>query len=514
MTHPKTFPTMLIILDGFGYTQNPIGNAPAQALMPTWHYFLKKYPSTLLHASGEYVGLLPNCIGNSEVGHLTLGSGRVIKSALKKFHEVIDNGSFFENKCLIEKFKKLQENDQALHLMGLLSDAGVHSHEKHLYALITLAAQLGLKKVYIHPFLDGRDVAPQSAETYLQRLEDLCKKLNCGTIATLHGRFYAMDRDNNWERTQITYNVLTGQDKQTLFSSWQEALHKYYEQNMSEEFLYPCIINSHDTIKKGDGVFFFNFRPDRGRQLTTFFMHNTLQCPLSFFMTTTRFESTLRNQVLFEQEYIAHTLLDELAQHKTDPHHKVILIAETEKYAHVTYFFKGMRDEEAPYEQRILIPSLKIRNYIEHPEMSAPKITEYALTSLRTTTGFFYVINYANADMVGHSGNLQATIKACSILDQQLTFLYKEVVEKRKGTLFITADHGNAETKIDAKTGNPWTAHTTNPVLFVAINEKYKNMTHDAMLTQPAFGLAHVAPTILTHLGIKIPKQMEQGIIF
>ena len=526
-------PTMLIILDGFGYRKNADGNAIKAANMPNWKEWLKVYPNCLLKASGEAVGLLPGYMGNSEVGHTCMGSGRIVKTTLAKFHEAINNKSFFKNELLLKNFEKLKKENKTLHLMGLLSDAGVHSHECHLHAFIQLASMVGLKKVFIHAFLDGRDTPPKSAATYLQRLDDICKKFNCGTLTTMHGRFYAMDRDNNWDRTKVSYEILTArQDPSTELRAngrvnlstaknlknvtWQQALEDSYAKNITDEFFYPIQLHQDGIIQKEDGVVFFNFRPDRARQLTESFINpefkefktkdlNSTTNTLTFFITTTRYKKEFekfKNDVLFEKESIQHTLLDEISIQTNNP---VFVIAETEKYAHVTYFFRGMVEKTLPNETYTLIPSIKAKNYINHPEMSAEKITDAILKSLDTKPAYFYLINYANPDMVGHSGNFDATVKACEFVDKQLEKLYKEVIEKQDGTIFITGDHGNAE----EMNGKHSTSHTTNPVIFMMINKKIEPKNFESGL-----GLANIAPTILKYLRLNTPKEMAQKTIF
>ncbi|MFH1832518.1 MAG: 2,3-bisphosphoglycerate-independent phosphoglycerate mutase [bacterium] len=531
-------PNMLVILDGFGYSSKTNGNAIALANMQTYNKLLQDYPSVLLRAEGQFVGLLPGVIGNSEVGHLTIGAGRVIESVLKRFDDSIENNTFFSNPILTQNLTKLKETGHALHIMGLLSEGGVHSHEKHMHALIKFASKIGLKKVYIHAFLDGRDVAPTHAKANLQKLENICKKYNCGEIASLHGRFYAMDRDSNWARTQETYNLLVGKVKQTEKTNsptkaltWQAALEDSYAAGITDEFVKPILLgplnchpelvsgsNQPGTISSGDGVIFFNFRPDRAQQLAQCFLNPEFKefptsCSPLFFITTTRYKHEFKNfnnPVLFEQDDIYHTLLDEICTQKPDA--QVFCIAETEKYAHVTYFFKGMREEQLPHETRVLVPSIKAKNYINHPEMSADKITGHILESLNTDPAYFYLVNYANADMVGHSGDLPATILACKSLEKQLEILYQEIIEKHNGTLFITSDHGNAEQMINEQTGKPKTNHTLNPVPFILINKSYKNkhITNFTQLSPTPItqGIAQIAPTILNFLGLNIPKEM------
>lgn len=505
-------PTMLVILDGFGYTCQKEGNAIAAAHMQTWGKLARSYPHVLLHASGEYVGLLPEYMGNSEVGHLTLGAGRVIKSNLKKICDAIDDGSFFSHKILIERFTQLKNSGGALHLMGLVSDGGVHSHENHLYALIKMAKKMGIERVYIHAFLDGRDTLPTSAGVYLQRLDTVCKTIGCGALASLHGRFYAMDRDKNWSRTDLSYACLMGQAPNKILS-WRDELSRIYSEGVRDEFAKPVLFDSDGAIKPGDGIVFFNFRPDRAIQLTERILESKVH--YAFFLTMTRYKESFKNDVLFEREVITDTLLDVLAKQPTPP--KVFIIAETEKYAHVTYFFRGMVDKQCAHEQRVLIPSIKVQSYADTPQMSAPIITQHIVHSLETDPAGFYLVNYANADMVGHSGDFQATIKACQVLDQQLAILYDRVVLAMGGTLFIVGDHGNAEEKIDRMTGEPRTAHTTNPVPFVMVNKRSIEPDfggENPFVHSPVYGLADVAPTILRHFGVLVPGIMTQNDVF
>jgi 2,3-bisphosphoglycerate-independent phosphoglycerate mutase len=512
-------PIALVILDGFGYQKSLYGNAIANADMPFWHYLCSRYPSTLLAASGTAVGLPDGFMGNSEVGHLTLGAGRIIPSILKQFHDAIDDTSIASHPVFLKNFPLLKKSGGVLHLMGLLSDAGVHAHTKHLEALCAIAQAQGVTKIYIHAFLDGRDTPPQSAASYLETLQDfITKRCPCATIASLHGRVYAMDRDKNWDRTKISYDLLCGQTKQNTHVLWQEAIRLAYNNGITDEFVLPVLLDSDGVIKPGDGVIFYNFRPDRAMQLTEAFINphfshfkNTMHTgeTISFFITTTRYKEEFQsytNDILFERELVQDTLLDVIAQQKKDA--LVFIIAETEKYAHVTYFFRGMRDVQLPHEQRVLIPSIKAKNYIEHPEMSASQITDTVLSSFKDSPASFYLINYANADMVGHSGNFEATKKACEILDVQLKILYHNVVERMGGSMIITADHGNAEQKYDAH-GKPLTAHTVNPVPFVFVHKGgEQEISSDFALMKPSYGLCHVAPTILKVMGLSIPSVM------
>lgn len=512
----KTPPTLLVILDGFGYKKEQEGNAIAHAHMPCWKNVWEHYPRVLLHASGEHVGLLPGFIGNSEVGHLTLGAGKIVQSVLKKFHDAIANKQFFSHAVLLRRFEQIRQSGGTLHLMGLLSDGGVHSHEEHLHALITLACQCGLSNVFIHAFLDGRDVPQQSAADYLRRLERVCADVGCGKLASMHGRFFAMDRDKNWQRTQKTFDCLTGVSAQTA-QSWNDYLMASYAQGVYDEFVEPIQLLPDAFIKPGDGVVFFNFRPDRARQLTRAFVDSAFQdirreglapSDLAFFVTTTSYHddfAAMGNEILFERDTAGQTLIDCI--HKAWPEEKIVVIAETEKYAHVTYFFHGMKEElQGEYETRVLVPSIKAKTYINHPEMSAAEITSCVVSSLRNNPAFFYLINYANLDMVGHSGDFNAVVKACNFVDQQIGVLYDLVVKRMGGTIFFVGDHGNAEEMI----GEHMTSHTTNPVPFVKVQQYAQQQ--DATLPAPCYGLSHVAGTILHHLEIPIPQEMDDAL--
>jgi 2,3-bisphosphoglycerate-independent phosphoglycerate mutase len=517
MAHLRGFsPTMLVIVDGFGHRNVSNGNAVALAKMPTWDSLLQKYPHTLLEASGEAVGLPPGYMGNSEVGHTCIGAGRTVKTVLAKCNESIADKSFFSKNTLTEAFSNIKKNNKSLHLMGLLSDAGIHSHEKHLYALLTLAKQMDLPKVFIHPFLDGRDTPPRSAVSYLEKLESFCKKLGCGKIATIHGRFYAMDRDKNWDRTRSTYDILTKTSTIKL-DGWERALEYYYSEDVTDEFIPPTSLTPEGLISDGDGIVFFNFRPDRAKQLTEAFINpkfngfDLSQKDLCCFVSMVQYDASFaafNNPVLFKPEAIEHTLLDEIAEQSDGK--PVFIIAETEKYAHVTYFFRGKRDITLPHETRVLIPSKKVKTYEEIPEMSAPEITSKLLESLQNDPAYFYLVNYANLDMVGHSGNLNATVKACECIDEQLQLLHEEVVVKQGGTLFITADHGNAEEMIDVTTGAPKTSHSCNPVPFIMCQQGQTKL--QTQTKNP--GLSSIAPTILKQLRLKIPHGMEQKTIY
>ncbi len=490
------FPTMLVILDGLGYRENEDHNAVAHAHMPNFFKLLANYPWTTLQASGPAVGLPKGYIGNSEVGHLTIGCGTIIKQPMTLIEEAFEQKKPSEIPALKTALSRLAKQHKVLHIMGLLSDAGVHSSTHHLYAFLQAAKDLHVP-VVVHPFLDGRDTNPGTALSYLHELETVIKKLDVGKIGSIHGRFYAMDRNKNWHLTEKSYHVLTEQQHHTAHS-WQEVLDTAAHEHMSEEFIPPIQLDGGNYIKPGDGVLFFNFRPDRARQLTELFLEGNDKeikpYTLSCFITPVTYGTHYDTTVLFHTGKISQTLTGMLDSHG----YSTCTIAETEKYAHVTYFFNGGREEKLPHETRILIPSTTRKSYDTHPAMSADTITEAALYSLKYNPHDLYVINYANADMVGHTGNFQATIQALECIDKQLGMLFDEVVTKQNGILIITGDHGKAEEMVDTSTHQPRTAHTTNPVYFVIAKQDLESQ-HVAL---PLEQLSDIAPFI-AHLVMK-----------
>ncbi len=499
-------PTLLIILDGFGYSPSAHYNAILNAYKPTFDYLLETFPHTLLTASGTAVGLLDNQQGNSEVGHLTIGSGRVIEQNSTRIEKSIDDGSFFSNKILRNNLDYLHKTGKKLHIMGLLSDGGIHSNTKTLYALLKAAHQHHISAVVIHAFLDGRDVPPQSATRYLEQLDKECTQYHNVHLGTIHGRFYAMDRDDNWLRTEQTYRVIT--EKQTItFAHWRDALTYYYHEHITDEFIPPTQLDSKGIVQEGDAVIFFNYRADRTRQLTDSFVDPHFQhfqrkkIALARFITLTDYDlHSTSIDIAFPSMPVANTLKDVLAHAgKT-----IFSIAETEKYIPITYFFNGYKNSPIAHETCILIPSLPRSTYVQFPCMSAQKITETVAHSLRTQPSDFYLINYANADMVGHSGNFNATVKAIECLDKQLQILV-QAVRQCNGTLYITADHGNAEDKYDPITRGPKTSHTSNPVYFIMMN----NDTAHKKISLPLKGLADIAPFILKNMHLAIPPEMN-----
>jgi 2,3-bisphosphoglycerate-independent phosphoglycerate mutase len=515
----KIYPVALVILDGFGYSRETKHNAIAHAHMPHFNQWWQQYPHAIIKAAGTAVGLPDNWIGNSEVGHLTIGAGRVIEQPMTIWMESIKNGSFARNKTLLASFEELKKNGGALHIIGLLSDAGVHAHEAQIYASIAAAVDAGLKMIVVHPILDGRDVAPRSAYTYLEQLTRFIKHCNHDgnkprvIIGSVQGRFYAMDRDNNWDRIEKSYRMLTELSTSQLGSpskGTEDGVKKFlehnYMQNITDEFIPPMQLDAAGEINNGDGIFFCNVRPDRARELTMVFTQKDFAAfirkplNLTFFMTPVAYDKSISTTVLFPRDPVHNTLKDVLASHgKT-----IFAIAETEKYAHVTYFFRGENEEPVATETRDIIPSIVAKNYVGYPKMSAELITDSVLNSLINDAKDFYLINYANADMVGHSGDFDATVKAVECLDQQLQRLYEVIVQKMGGTLYITSDHGKAEKMWDENLQQPCTAHTNNSVPFIMISNDVKN--RDERL--PVHELADLAPFILDSLRSNVPAEM------
>lgn len=512
-------PVALVILDGFGYSPEKKDNAIVQAHMPHFNTWWQQYPHAIIKAAGIAVGLPDNWIGNSEVGHLTIGAGRIIKQPMTVWMESIKNGSFARNKTLLTSFEELKKTGGTLHIIGLLSDAGVHAHEAQIYASIAAAVDAGLKTIVVHPILDGRDVAPRSAYTYLEQLTRFIKHCNYDgsnprvIIGSLQGRFYAMDRDNNWDRVEKSYRMLTelstsqpGSPSKGTEDGVKKVVEHNYMQNITDEFVPPIQLDAAGEINNGDGIFFCNVRPDRARELTMAFTQKDFAAfirkplKLAFFMTPVAYDNNIPTKVLFSREPVHNTLKDVLARDgKT-----IFTIAETEKYAHVTYFFRGENEDPVATETRDIIPSIVAKNYVDYPEMSCELITNAVINSINEDAKDFYLINYANADMVGHSGDFDATVKAVEFLDKQLQRLYEVIVQKMGGTLYITSDHGKAEKMWDEELQQPCTAHTNNPVPFIMINNDAKNSDEPL----PVHELADLASFILRNLGSKVPTEM------
>lgn len=499
-------PVMLMILDGFGIAEKSEGNAVALANKPNFDRLVKEYPNTQLQASGMAVGLPEGQMGNSEVGHLNIGAGRIVYQELTRITKAIEDGDFFENEALMKAMKNAKENNASLHLMGLLSDGGVHSHIEHLKGLLEFAKKEGLQKVYVHAFMDGRDVPPSSGKDFIIKAEEMMKEVGVGQIATVSGRYYAMDRDNRWERVQLAYNaIVLGEGEKA--SSAVEVIDNSYHDEKTDEFVLPCVIEEDGhptaTIKNGDSVVFFNFRPDRARELTRaindkeFAGFNRETLDLTF-VTMTQYDKTLeRVNIAFKPQ----TLVNTLGEYVSSKGLEQLRIAETEKYAHVTFFFNGGVEKENPGEERKVIPSPKVATYDLKPEMSAYEVTDELLNRLDQDKYDMIILNFANPDMVGHTGVVQAAVKAIEAVDECLGKIVDKVLEK-DGTVFITADHGNAETEIDFSTGNPFTAHTTNPVPFVWVSNNINGRT------LKSGKLADIAPTMLNVMNLEVPEEM------
>ena len=510
-------PIYLIILDGWGENPNLEGNAIAQANTPTVDKLVRNYPQTLLQASGISVGLPWGATGNSEVGHLTLGTGRVIYQSLPRITLSIQDGSFFKNSHLLAAAENVKKNKSALHIMGLASNGGVHSSLEHLYALLEFSKNNGLEKVYLHLFTDGRDAPPQSGIKILQDINERIKEYPSIRIASLSGRYFAMDRNENWNRTEKAYRLLTegiGQKEKNA----QAALRKSYDRNITDEFVEPIVIEDEKgaihSVGEKDSIIFFNFREDRARQITKSFVLPTFSkferkkyLPNVEFVTMTKYEDSLPVHVAFDPQENKNCLGEILSQNNI----KQLRIAETEKYAHVTYFFNGGHEEPFPGEDRVLIPSQSVSTYDKAPEMSAFQITEKVLRKLGEGKYGFTLINFANADMVGHTGKLKPAIAAIETVDECLGRLIPEIL-KIGGHIFITADHGNAEEIINPRTEEIDTEHSTFPVPFWylnAQNQRQKNESQIVSATSNPNGiLSDVAPTILAVMNIPIPPEM------
>lgn len=493
---------MLAILDGFGHRDDHYGNAIAAAEMPNWTRMLATYPHALLEASGEAVGLPPGVMGNSEVGHINIGSGRVVPQGVVVINESLADGSFATNATLARAIAHAKASSGTLHFIGLLSDGRVHSSIEHLFALIDAACAAGIR-IAVHPFGDGRDVPPSSMQTYLDRLEaHLVHAGAPAAIATLMGRFYAMDRDKRWERVERAYRALALGEAQQHAPTASAALANAYARDETDEFIVPTIVGEARPIADGDAVVFFNFRPDRARELTLAFAPGFTGFKVRsyanlVFATMTKYEEDMLNPVLFGPRSQAQTFGEIVARVGLTQ----LRLAETEKFAHVTYFFNGGRETEFPGEARTLVPSNRsIATYDLAPEMRASEITSEALEDIRDGLHDVIVMNYANADMVGHTGVMAATISSLETLDVALGRLERAVIDA-DGILAITADHGNAEEKLDPA-GNPLTAHTTNPVPFMIVSRE----PHHGPLEHGKLG--DIAPTLLPLLGLEVPSAM------
>ncbi len=494
-------PLAIIIMDGFGISPIVEGNAIAKAHKPNLERFWKNYPTTTLAASGLAVGLPRGQMGNSEVGHLNIGGGRIVYQDYTRISLAALQGTMAENEVLLQAMEKAK--GARLHLIGLLSDGGVHSHNTHLYALLQMAAKMGLEKVYVHAVLDGRDVPPRSALGYLQELETKFQQIGTGKVATVSGRYYTMDRDKRWERVEKAYRCLTNGEGQRAATA-REAVENGYLRGENDEFLLPTLIDEKGRVRDGDSIIFFNFRPDRAREITRAFVDRdfqgfSLKRMLVFYTCMTQYDATLNAPIAFP----AQNLDDTLGQVISHAGLRQLRIAETEKYAHVTYFFNGGKEEPNPGEDRALIPSPKVATYDLLPEMSAFLVRDEVIARIDSGKYDLIVLNFANPDMVGHTGIFEAAVQAVEVVDGCVGAVVDEMLRKG-GAVLLTADHGNAEKMIDLTTGQPHTAHTTNPVPFTLIindGQKY-SLRQDGIL-------ADIAPTALELLHIPQPKAMD-----
>jgi len=493
-------PLAIIIMDGFGISPVVEGNAVARADKPNLDRFWKNYPTTTLAASGLAVGLPRGQMGNSEVGHLNIGGGRIVYQDYTRISLAVEEGTFAGNEVLRQAMQKAK--GARLHLIGLLSDGGVHSHNTHLYALLEMARKKGLENVYVHAVLDGRDVPPRSALTYLQELEEKLQQIGTGKVATVSGRYYTMDRDKRWDRVEKAYRCLTDGEGLRAATA-RDAVENSYMRGENDEFLLPTLVDEKGLVQDKDSIIFFNFRPDRAREITRAFVDKDFQGfvpkPIRVFYTCmTQYDAALKVPIAFP----AQNLDDTLGQVICEAGLQQLRIAETEKYAHVTYFFNGGKEEPNPGEDRCLIPSPKVATYDLMPEMSALLVRDEVMAQIDSGKYDLIVLNFANPDMVGHTGIFEAAVKAVEVVDGCVGAVVDEIL-KKGGCVLLTADHGNAEKMIDLASGQPHTAHTTNPVPFTLII----NDSHEYSLREDGI-LADIAPTTLQLLHIPQPKAM------
>ena len=508
-----------MILDGYGVNENPLHNAIAMADTPVMDRLKAEYPYVKGYASGLAVGLPEGQMGNSEVGHLNIGAGRVVYQELTRITKEIEDGDFFRNEELLAAVKNCKENGSALHLFGLVSDGGVHSHNSHLYALLKLAKEQGLGRVYVHCFLDGRDVPPTSGAGYVEELQQKMAEIGVGRVATVMGRYYAMDRDNRWERIERAWNALV-KGQGTYAADPVQAIRDSYEKGVTDEFVEPIVVSGSgdgcgilgsnglgravEVIGANDSVIFFNFRPDRARQLTRAFCDDDFsgfdrgeRFPVCY-VCFTDYDVTIPNKlVAFQKQEITNTFGEWLAAQGM----KQLRIAETEKYAHVTFFFNGGIEEPNPGEDRILVPSPKVATYDLQPEMSAYEVTEKLVEAIDGGTYDVIIVNYANSDMVGHTGVESAAVAAVEAVDACVGRVY-DAVMRAGGQMFICADHGNSDQMVDYETGEPFTQHTTNPVPFVMVN------ADSAFRLREGGRLCDIVPTLIEMMGMEKPAEM------
>ncbi len=520
-------PLVLIILDGWGYSPKTEANAIALARKPTYDRLLSEYPNTLIHTSGKFVGLPDGQMGNSEVGHLNIGAGRIVHMDITRIDLMIQNGEFFSHPVLLQAMKTARSGGRRLHLFGLVSDGGVHSQQEHLYALLRMAKQNGVERVFVHAFMDGRDTLPTNGAAYLEQLQQKMREFNTGRIASVSGRYYAMDRDRRWERIAKAFNAMvSGSGEGGRYVDAVQGVRDSYNRGVTDEFIMPfvCVDNRGEalaTIRDEDACICFNFRADRVRQITRALARNSglngqggrdlhgaedldaaiprERVPKNLtYVCMTRYDKNFSLPVVVPPESLDNILANVLGQMNL----KNLRVAETEKYAHVTYFFNGGVEQPFPGEERLLVPSPKVATYDLKPEMSAQGIADAVVKAVEQGSFDVLVVNFANADMVGHSGKIEPTVKAVEVVDACLGQI-ETAVRRKGGAMLITADHGNAEMMIDPATGGPHTAHTTNPVPFIVVSENSRQFT-----LKPDGSLRDISPTILGMLGIPQPKEM------
>ncbi len=515
----QNIPLVLLILDGFGIAPPSRGNAISQAKMPVFNDLLSKHKAFSLAASGEAVGLPWGEPGNSEVGHLNLGAGKIVYQEVLSINNSIENGSFFENQAFLEAISHCKKHNSSLHLAGLVSDGGVHSHQDHLLALLELAGKASLKRVFVHVFLDGRDTAFNSGLGYVRELERIMKRIGVGSIATVSGRFWAMDRDNHWDRIEKTYKAMVRAESDYVYDSAIKAITESYERKVYDEEFFPTVINSAEKkgisrIQPGDSLIFFNYRPDRAREITKSFVlpaftkfERSVLSNLCV-VTLTEYESNIPVKVAYRKDAVSNPIARVLSDSGLTQLH----IAETEKYAHVTYFFNGGKDTVFPGQDNMIIPSVNTSRYDESPAMSIREITKHVVNQIVSQKYHFYVINFANADMVGHTGNLKATKIALEHIDQAILKIYKATASNG-GVLAMTSDHGNSEEMINWENGHIVKQHSANPVPFIVVGDSFKlvkqrNKLFDLNTLKISGVLSDVSPALLSVLGIPAPKEM------
>ena len=524
---PTPKPLVLIILDGWGYRAETKANAIALAHKPTYDRLLQEYPNTLIHTSGKFVGLPDGQMGNSEVGHLNIGAGRIVHMDSTRIELMIANGDFFSQPVLLAAMRNARSGGRRLHLFGLVSDGGVHSYQTHLYALLKMAKQGGVDRVFVHAFMDGRDTLPTNGAGYLEQLQQKMREYNCGKIATVNGRYYAMDRDRRWERIAKAFNPMVyGNGEAAKYVDAIQGVKDSYNKGVTDEFIIPfvCVDNRGEplaTIRDDDSCICFNFRADRVRQITRALtrnsglndqagrdlpgaedLDNTIprdRTPKNLhYVCMTQYDKKFSLPVVIPPESLDNILANVMGQMNL----RNLRVAETEKYAHVTYFFNGGVEQPFPGEERALVPSPKVATYDLKPEMSAQGIAEAVVKATEQGSFDVIIVNFANADMVGHSGKIEPTVKAVMSVDGCLSQI-ERAVRAKGGAMLITADHGNAEMMIDPATGGPHTAHTTNPVPFILVSGEDKKFS-----LRPDGSLRDISPTVLGMLGIPQPKEM------